>query len=43
MHNLFRCSCGARVVCGVGDEGYDSSLSEIQRDHRLMGHDILKL
>jgi hypothetical protein len=42
MHNLFRCSCGDRWVCGTGEYEYDSILQEAMHDHRKMGHDVLK-
>ena len=42
MNNLFRCSCGARVVCGRGDPQYDGGLNELRSDHAKMGHQPLK-
>ena len=42
MHNLFRCSCGDRWVCGTGDFQYDKTLQQAMSDHGRMGHDVLK-
>jgi len=42
MNNQFRCGCGGRVVCGTGDPEYDNNLQQLQQDHAMMGHNVLK-
>lgn len=42
MNNYFRCSCGARWVCGTGDYEHDKILQGAISDHKKMGHEPLK-